>query len=596
MSAPAHGIRWNLQSVYSGFATSDFEQDREQLERELEALRAVVSDSAERDRDPRSWLLRSIERLNRVLDLQENLEAYVYSSYSVETTNESILAELNRIEELSVPLKGIRATFRNNVGALESLLPGLLDGDEELSEYRFFLEEELFYSKHQMGPELEELSGELNLSGGEAWSRLQETLSSTHTELWDDGEPKTIVALRALAFNPDRSVRQKAYRLELEAWKKLEIPLAYSLNGVKGGALTLQKRRRFEDSLTEAIHQSRITRPALDSLTESMTEALPDFRRYMKAKARLLGLDTLAFYDIFAPIGGETTVWRFDEARAFVVEQFSRFSTELSHFAERAFAGAWIDAEPRPGKVGGAYCISFPMAEESRILANFDGSFAAVSTIAHELGHAYHHEVLKKHSAIHRAYPMTLAETASIFCETIIYNAALEQASGSERLIILETLLQDVTQVIVDILSRFIFESRLFEQRRNGELSPRRLCELMLEAQEATYGDALNRDERHPYMWAVKGHYYRPELGFYNFPYAFGQLFGLGLYAQYGKDPKGFPARYKSLLEGTGRKSAVELTRDAGFDIEAPGFWQTGLATVRGFIDEFVELAEGDTV
>jgi len=417
-------------------------------------------------------------------------------------------------------------------------------------------------------------------------------VSSTISVTWDEksGDSRSVIQLRGMAYDADRAVRKKAYELELGAWKQAEIPLSYALNGVKGFSAILNRRRRYQSTLDRSVFQARINRKTLDALISVMEGSLPVFRTYLKAKARFLGLKKLAFFDIFAPVGTQSRSWSFSEAQKFIVEKFTEFAPDMGAFARQAFAKKWIDAEPHSGKVGGAYCQSLPLAGASRILANFDGSFSDVSTLAHELGHAYHHEVLRDDSAIHRAYPMTLAETASIFSETIVYNSALANATPEEKITILETFLQNTTQVIVDILSRYRFENRVMELRADRELGAEEFSKLMIEAQKATYGDALDPKLLHPYMWAVKGHYYSPGLAYYNFPYAFGQLFGLGLYQLYQQEPSGFPERYRRVLQLTGRASAVEVTKSAGFNIEKPAFWREGIAFIEEKVSEFVTM------
>lgn len=609
--SPADAPRWDLSAAYPGFDSPEYARDRNRLTQAVAAFETLAG--AEPRDHAAAWIRDAIDLLNEIGDLYENLEVFCYTSYSVDTRNTETLRELNALDELMLPVHGARVQFRNHLAGIVDDPERFTTAHPELAEYRFFLGEELQEQEKQMSAVEENLAADLARSGADAWSRLQETISANLSTEWngETGERKTVVQLRGLAFNADRRVRKRAYEKELAAWKSMEIPLAAALNGVKGTAVTLDGRRHHESSLERARRSARISRETLDSLILAMREALPDFRRYLKAKARLLGLDRLAFYDLFAPVtaggspqredagsghggaGGES--WSFAEARDFIVRQFRSFSEELGAFAERAFAEQWIDAEPRAGKVGGAYCAPLPLARQSRILANFDGSFSSLSTIAHELGHGYHHEVLKEATSIHREYPMTLAETASIFCETIVFTRAYEQAGAEEKLGILEAFLQDATQVIVDILSRFTFESSVFERRPGGELSAENFKELMLEAQKATYGDGLDETQLHPYMWAVKGHYYNQDLSFYNFPYAFGQLFGLGLFSQYQRLGEDFPPQYRRILEMTGRATAEEVTAGAGFDIRQADFWRGGIDYIRSRIDEFVERVDTAT-
>ncbi len=575
--------RWRLDNIYRGFDSKEYRDALSTLKEEITALREAVEASG-------AWLPGAVERLNRASTRAESLESFAYATYSTDTSDSRALKELDQLNELVVGLRDGRVRLRSRLAKEADSLRRLWQPGGGLEAYAQILEEEISFAGYQMGVEEENLAADLNRSGGELWSRLQESVSSELSALWDpeSGERKSVTELRALAFNPDRSVREQAYREELRLWESMETPLAHALNGVKGFASTINKRRGHQSDLERAVMQSRLSRRGLDAMIGVMEESLPLFRSYLKEKAKLLDLERIAFFDLFAPVGGEEKSWSWDEAEAFIVDRFGRFSPDLADLARKAFSENWIDGQPRRGKVGGAYCTSLPAFGQSRILANFDGSFSSVSTLAHELGHAYHFEVIKEEPALLRDYPMTLAETASIFCETHVFYTRVEEET-KEPLPILEHFLQESTQVIVDILSRFYFENSLFAERESGFVSVARLKELMLDAQEQTYGDGMDPDLRHPYMWAVKGHYYRPELGFYNFPYAFGQLFGLGLYAQYLEDPEGFPPRYREILKLTGRAPAQEVARSAGFDLESPEFWRSAISLIKGFEERFSE-------
>lgn len=580
---------WDLSNLYGGFDAADYTKHRAALREKAQELRRESRDESRRNDEPVAWLRACINLINEVSDLEENLASYAYCIYSCDTTDARALREINGIERDVLPAASARVHFRNGLRMLESKLDSILSDDDELDRYRFVLAEELHRQRHQMSPEEEDLAADLARSGADAWSRLQDAISSTLSNEWnpETGESKTVVELRSLAHDPDREVRQKAYELELDAWKRMETPIAFALNGVKGTSVALNDRRGYADAIEAAVADARITRETLQTLISVMEESLPVFRRYLSAKAKKLGLDRLAFYDLFAPVGTSRRNWSYEDARTTIVEVFGDFSDELGAFARTAFDHGWIDARPRKGKVGGAYCTSLPLAKQSRVLANYDGTFGGVSTLAHELGHAYHHEVLKDYPALLRDYPMTLAETASIFCEQLTFNRALRETGGAEKLAILETFLQDCTQVIVDILSRYYFEQALFEQRPHGELSPDDLNRLMLDAQRKTYGDSLYDHARHPYMWAVKVHYYIPSLSYYNFPYAFGALFGIGLYGLYEREGDEFPNRYRGLLEMTGSTSAEKVTAGAGFDISSPDFWRRGISVIERHIAEY---------
>ncbi len=614
--------RWQLQSIYAGFDSPSYRADRQLLTDTLLQLEQLlqtqpVTDRAREPETADAWLSSCLDLINTISDLHENLDAYVYARYSVDTADAQAVRELNRIQQLILPLYRLLPLFRsglatllqsvaqaadeadNGIDTLNRALEQLAAGNEALAAQRYFLQEQLVERQHQMSPQEENLAADLARSGADAWSRLQESVSSRLTVEWGPGERRTVVELRGMAHHNDRRVRRKAFELELEAWRSMATPLAYALNGVKGHSIVVDRRRGYASPLDRALFVSRLSRQGLDTMVTAMEESLPLFRDYLRAKARALGVQRLAFYDLFAPVG-QSRSWSYLEAISFVTARFASFSSELAEFARTAAQNNWIDAQPRPGKVGGAYCISMPLAGESRILANFDGSSAALFTLAHELGHAFHHQVLKNEPAARRDYPMTLAETASIFCESIVLEGALSAVPAhggeTERIALIDLFLQDATQVVVDILSRYYFERTIFQRRQQGELSADELCDAMLEAQRATYGDALDPDSMHPYLWAVKGHYYRHDLAFYNYPYAFGLLFALGLYRQYRDTPDGFFERYRALLASTGSASTDAVAAAAGVSVTGADAWRPAFDTIATRVQEFnaaVEAAAG---
>ncbi len=580
---------WSL-SMYDGFDAEKYKNNINELEQLFQSINTILKEDALWEGGSLTPLEEIIPLLNRAHDLYESLESYTYCSYSVNTDDSLALNELNALEQRSVPFTGLLVRLRNRLAASGT-------GEREwktsglLKDYIYFLGESLEDQSYQMSPELEDLAADMSRSGASAWGRLQETVSSTLKCSWSEGEEKSVIQLRALAADPDRETRKKAWEKELECWKSVEIPMAAALNGIKGSTNTLNGRRGYESTLEKSVRQAGMSRRTLDTMIAAMTDALPDFRRYMKAKARRMGLEKLAWYDTVAPLETRSPLWSWEKTTEFIKEHFGALSPSYAEFARRCFSENWIDVPPRSSKVGGAYCISFPLSEESRILTNFTGSFNDVSTVAHEMGHAWHHEVLKKAPALHRHYPMTLAETASIFSETLVFQACYAQAAPEEKMSLLDSTLSDSNQVITDILSRFLFEKELMERRGSGELSPSELSHMMLRAQEATYGDALNPVERHPWMWAVKGHYYSQDLAFYNFPYAFGLLFSLGLYTLYEEMGSDFEPLYRKVLMKTGRASVEDCGAAAGLDLRQESFWQSSLDLIRRQIDLFCKEA-----
>ena len=574
--------RWNLSPIYPAVDSKEFNDDLAKLKQLLAQFRAKLeSGNVE--------VSELVEMENEIEDIEETLGSYAYCNVSVNTTDKAAVNALNKVEELSMDTAVCETLFNTYVAEHKAQIDAFC---KENPDYRFIFDEIAEEARHQMPKELEELAADLMRSGSDAFGRLQETISSSAcAEL--DGNKLTVIQLRALATNADRETRRKAYEAELKVWKEHEIAFCYALNSIKGTSISLEKRRNWESPIDRSIAGARISRKTLDALIGTLEKNLPMFRRYLKTKAKLLGLEKCAFFDIFAPVGKASMKYTYEQAREIVVKQYGAFNPAMGQFAANAFDKNWIDPFPRAGKTGGAYDIYMPKIKESRVFANFDGTYDGVSTFAHELGHAWHDHVVSVKPAMLRGYPMTLAETASIFSEFIVFKGAVEQATDDQKIAIIEQFVQSACQVCVDILCRFYFEREVFEQRRDGELMPDEMCDIMIDCQKKTYGDGLDENLLHPYMWAVKGHYYSTGFSFYNYPYAFGQLFGLGLYNRSLKEKseRPFYEKYNELLSLTGQLPAEDVAKTAGIDITDPAFWQEGMDIIASYAKQLEELA-----
>lgn len=585
--------RWNMDPVYPGFDSPEWQAAKNRLSELSGLITAACEAVPEGTGTFASWLKTLLSLQNEADSLGRTLGSYCYTQYSVDTRNTRAMQELNAVEELQVPFARAEVLFMNALAARKSDVSLALEQDAQIQGFRFYLEDALFWQTRRMSPSEEDLAADLARSGADAWGRLQEQLTAGASCLWDEasGERKTLVELRSLAYAADRSIRAKAFEKELELCRSIETGVAAALNGVKGTAITLNSRRNWSGgALEKSIHQSRLSTKALESLITALEESLPAWRRYLAAKASLLGVKQCTFYDLFAPVGSLNSSWDWEKGCAAIIDTFSSFSPKMGEFAHKAIREQWIDAEPRPGKIGGAYCTDLPSAGATRVMCNYDNTFNAVSTLAHELGHAWHSEVLMDLPALQQNYPMTLAETASTFAETLLLERTLQGASDADRLTLIETHLQDGCQILVDILSRYYFERALMEERRSGEVPAERLCALMRDAQLKTYGEGLDPEQLHPWMWLVKTHYYSADLAFYNYPYAFGQLLALALFAEYRRKGPEFAAAYDSLLRETGRMDAVAVTAAAGFDIESVEFWRSGVRLFEEQITHFEKL------
>jgi len=594
--------RWDLSNVYPSLESREFEAAGTALKGlidEMEKLFAekVAGTGAQTPVDDLAAVLGEvIDRFNALYELNGTIRAYISSFVSTDSHNMPAMKKMSEFQMVGLRLLNLRTQFRAWVGGIDPVLEALIEANPVAGAHAFALRETAEQSKYMMTESEEALAAELNLSGAVAWSKLQGTVTSQLTVAFElDGKLQKLPmpALINLHAHPDESLRRRAYEAEMRAWETVREPLAAAMNGVKGAANTLNKKRGRSDALHAAIDMARIDRATLEAMLGAMEAAFPIFRKYYLAKAKRLGKEKLAWWDVFAPAGEFHQTYTFDEARAFVIENFGRFSPELAVFARRAFDSRWIDAEPREGKRGGAFCMGVSAVRESRVLCNFDGTLDQVTTIAHELGHAFHHECACQagKTPMQQDTPMTLAETASILCETIVMEAVLARATDPQaELAILETQLIGDTQVIVDIYSRYLFEKEVFERREKSELSADDLCAIMESAQQAAYGEGLDEKFLHKYMWTWKPHYYNTYLSFYNFPYAFGLLFGIGLYAIYRERGAAFVPDYKALLAATGEAAAADLAARFGINIRSPKFWEDSLAVIGKRIERYCAL------
>jgi oligoendopeptidase F len=594
--------RWDLSNVFPGLESEPFKTTFQNFQQQITLLENKFNDlAAEKGSHTppaqlASILSEIIKDYNALLKTGGTIRAYIHSFVATDSFNKEARRLLSEYEQARVPLEKLDVRIESWIGKLAAVLPEVVKNPGAAQEHAFFLLETAEQSRYLMSEAEEGLASELSLSGASAWGKLQGTITSQlSVEFEQDGEARklSMPALINLRSHPNRSVRERAYHAEIAAWKTVEEPLAAAMNGIKGTVNTLNHHRGRQDALHSALDAARIDRETLTALLGAMEAALPMFQDYFKAKARKLGLEKLAWWDLFAPMGSLERSYTFDEAEAFILGNFESFSPELSGLARRAFEHQWIDAEQRVGKRGGAFCMSVPGVAESRVLCNFDGSLDQVSTVAHELGHAFHNECMFKagKTELQRNTPMTLAETASILCETIIVDAALKRSqSANETLAILETSLTGDSQIIVDIYSRYLYEKEVFERREQAELSADDLCEIMLRSQKAAYGDGVDEQYLHKYMWTWKPHYYSAGLSFYNFPYAFGLLFGTGLFALYQQKGAAFVPSYIDLLASTGESMAGELAERFGINIRSKSFWEQSLSIIGKRIEQYKSL------
>ena len=579
---------WNLNDLYTGYDSEAFQQDFAALDTHINAMNALAESLNQRD--PHSTLKAIIEQLSAYQTLTRRLGAYLSLRQSANTADQQTVSMNSRFQIKTSQSALASTRFQKWIAAQD--LDALIPSDPLFQQHAFWLQEIRSHAAHTLSDEVEDAIGKMELNGSNAWAQLQEYMTST-VAVTMDGQDYTLSSIRNLAYSTDPTVRKKAYEAELKAYDKIKDAVCFALNSIKGEANTVSELRHFDSVLDMTLFNSRMRKETLDAMFTAIDEALPRFHAYLRHKAELLGYtDGLPFYELFALMGKSTRTFTTDEAKAYLIQNFTSFSKDVAGIIERAFDEEWIDFFPRKGKVGGAFCCNLPMLKQSRVLTNFDGSLSDVVTLAHELGHAYHGHRIENHSPLNTRYSMPVAETASTFNETVIMNAAIrDAASDEEKMMLIESTLQDVTQVICDIYSRYLFETEVVEKRKDGFLFSDDLEDIMLRAQKKAYGTGLDHSQLHPYMWICKSHYYDAGLNFYNFPYAFGCLFAKGLYAQYQKEGPAFVDKYNRLLEATTVSSVEDVAAMAGIDITRPDFWRDSLAIVETMIDEFIALS-----
>jgi len=601
-------MKWNLDALYTSFNSDNFKNDIKELDRNIEELdiwaeESLIESAAVQDNyaDIGNIIRQYMDSFINIRKLYSALSSYAELTFSVDATNNTAKNYTEILEQKLPKITKATVQFTRWISLVKNI-DMVLKNSGLLKEHSFYLKEIIYSSKYLLTDKEEILAARLKNTGSNAWSQLWNILTSTvKVDIEIDGEKKELPlpVVRNMANEADPSTRKKAFNGEIAVYKKFEEAAAAALNSVKGEVITISELRGYSSPLEMTLINSRMDEKTLNAMFSAIKEYLPVFRKYFKKKAELLGHSKgLPFYDLFAPMttssGNKKSkkdelTFTYNQAREFIVNKFRDFSDNLAEYADNAFENHWIDAEQREGKRGGAFCENLHVIGESRIMSNFDGSFSGLTTLAHELGHGYHGYCLINESFLNSDYPMPLAETASIFCETLIINEAMKTASESESYTILENSLQSDSQVIVDIYSRFLFESELFEKRKSSSLSVEELKDIMLKAQKESYGEGLDKDQLHPYMWACKPHYYYADYNFYNFPYAFGLLFAKGLYAEYLKTGKSFIGKYDDLLKATGKNTIAKVTSMMGIDIQSTDFWRGSLELTAKDIEKFIK-------
>lgn len=585
-------MTWDLKAMYEGFECKEFKSDMDILDEVIEKLNSWGNNNLQNTEDA-DRKLEEYMRLNETYSVVYDKLSCFTSLVSAADVNDikaqRIMLSLDR---KGIATKNVQVAFAKWLGQVEEI-DSIIEGSSYLKEYEFIIKEMKDKNTHMLSEDVEVALSKMVLTGSSSWEKLRNNLTANlKVSMIINGKEEVLSLnkVRNFLLSPNADLRKSASEAEREGYATIEEGVAAALNGIKGEVITVSEMKDYESPLQRTLIEARMDEETLNSMMYAIKESLNDFQKYFRKKAKFLGYeDKLPYYDLMAPIGKIDKEYTYEEARDFIVKHFYSFSDVMGKMGEEAFEG-WIDSEPREGKRGGGGCLNLHSINQSRIVCSYDDSFENVCMLAHELGHAYHGLILGDEKLINTRYPMPLAETASIFSENIVRNAALRNASDEEALHILSTELLNCASTIVDIYARFLFEKEIFERRKNGDLSVDEIKEIMIWAEKEAYGEAIDETTLDPYAWIHKPHYYFPDRNFYNFPYSFGLLFAKGLYSQYLKEGDAFVEKYNQILSLTGKANVYDVGRFAGIDVHDINFWRNSLDIIRKDIEKFCEL------
>jgi oligoendopeptidase F len=493
------------------------------------------------------------------------------------------------ITSISADFSSVFTKFQQQLSESSEEVWNALLQHEQLKEITFVLNEWRKKAKDKLSSTEESMIGALAVDGYHGWGQMYDTIVGS-MEISHNGKKLSVGQANNLLSSPDKNTRKEVFEQLEDAWKQNEELFAKTLNHLGGFRLSVYKKRGWEDIMKEPLEYNRMKQETLDAMWGAISKNKAPFVKYLNRKAKLLGKDKLDWFDQDAPVAESTSTMSYDEGARFILKQFSRFGDEMAGFARLAFEGRWIEAEDRAGKRPGGFCTSFPMSDESRIFMTYSGSMSNVSTLAHELGHAFHSYALRPMHTLNRNYAMNVAETASTFAEMIVADAAVKEAvTKEEKIALVEDKLQRSVAFFMNIHARFLFETRFYEERSKGIVSADKLNDLMVEAQKEAFADSIG--EVHPRFWASKLHFYITGVPFYNFPYTFGYLFSLSIYAKALESGENYEEKYMSLLRDTAIMNVEDLAmKHLGEDITKEAFWEKGIKLCIADVDEFLEL------
>jgi oligoendopeptidase F len=593
---------WDLDSLYPHPETESFQALFTELEESFRDLAKSVgllpppSPAAEAGK---AWI-QFLDDWARLKARKNEVDTFIGCHAAADAANKVFRMYEARLSSLSPLEEQVATELEFSLqGCDAASLAEFIEAAPDLSRIAFFLRERQDASRFRLPKDQELLAADLSVDGLHAWGRLYDRISGDlRVRVMQRGEIVEKSPGQVQFDDPSRTVRENNFHASRIAWSTIADTCADALNHLSGTRLTKYRRLGLADHLAVPLHENRMQRETLETMWSEITAFKPLLAKYLAQKARLLKLEKPCWFDLQAPLpekhlGEADPRIPYDTACEMILSAFGDFSPELSDFARMSLENSWVEADNRSGKRQGGFCAGLPLQQQSRIFMTYTSTADSMSTLAHELGHAYHSWVLKDEPLLLQDYPMNLAETASTFAESVLGEARLSSPGEASQLAILDGMLADAVSFLMNIHARFLFEDRFHRERLKGELTPERFSELMAQAQREAYCDALDENGLYDQFWVSKLHFYISGYPFYNFPYTFGYLLSLGLYALADRFGDGFPERYRQLLINTGCMQAEEAVfRTFDQDLTKPDFWRNSLQVVGNRVHRFLELSE----
>jgi oligoendopeptidase F len=589
---------WDLAPLFPSFDSPAVAEFEATLARDVDALAADARELADLSEVSEPEWVPLLVRYEHVLARLSHLSTYVGCLASAHGSDARFSLAEARLSGLRAAVEKVTSEFRRGVHAASDATKKSLTSRKELEGAAWFIEKLALEAKTTMRSDLEALASDLGVDGLDGWSRLYDVVSSklSFEMVWPDGKRATVpmAQRRSLMADADREVRRVAFENGNVAWASIADVTAAALNHIGGIRHTLNDRRGIRHFLDVAVRQAGISQKTLDAMLEAVSAGAPLARRALLVKARAMGLPAISWFDLEAPLPLQVASRIPLEAGVDKIRKaFGHRYDKLARHFDALLETRRIETEARPDKRPGAFCAPSDLTGDAFVFMTYQGSLGDLSTLAHEVGHAFHAEMMRGVRPLALHTPMTLAETASTFAEALLSDGLLADPaiSDAERALLLGEIAGDAAAFLLDIPARFTFEKRFYEERRAGEIPTARLSELMAAAERDVFGEALVEGGEDPLFWASKLHFYISDITFYNFPYTFGFLLSRGMVALFAEEGPAFLPKYEAFLRSTGSGPAHEIAKTCiGRDLESPEFWAGAIETLRAPIDELERL------